>query len=47
MLFGKMKEPVLEENTAQSPVQRFPQTSSKYSISVGETLTDNSELGSP
>lgn len=38
----QMKIPVLKANIAQSPVHSFPETSSKYSISAGETGPDSS-----
>lgn len=41
-LNGKSKKnlPELKEKTAQCPVHRVPETSSKYSISAGETCPD-------
>lgn len=38
--------PVLKEKTAQSPIHCFPETSSKYSMSEGDTFPESSALTS-
>lgn len=42
-LVVRLSLPELKKETAQSPVQCFPETSSKYSTSVGDTCPEISE----